>query len=473
MNGRSGVGPGTFTDESGLSYTLGFTNLQGFVTRTITQAYLPAYNLVTDARAVTNHGGATAAGGAHRHTTDAQGTHSHGGTTGLDNADHTHTGDTDVQGDHEHTYARAVPGHGRNGRRRPSGGRLRDVDNTTSDDRRRTQHNFRPTAPARRTVMRSTRTATTRTTSPSSATTPTASSWTASTRTTSTSAAAGIAEDPVSPIAVVTKIIYAGAEAAIVTAADIATAPASIRHAPGDREPARGDRRAALPVRDATRQDAVGAVSRPALAMPRVAQAPPPGVFRNATPEATPGRWYDSNIVRFRGGQLQPIGGNVALASAVVPDLPRDMLTWHDNAGVRWAAFGTDSKLFAYRFDTQALYDITPAGVGPLDPPGALDRLRPRRLRRGRLRHGAILVRYRPAGYRRHHGRSLVDGYVRRGSAGRADAGRAPVSLVPAHANGAARHRGGRADQNRGVIVTDQRHVVLLAAGGDPRKIAW
>ena len=26
---------------------------------------------------------------------------------------------------------------------------------------------------------------------------------------------------------------------------------------------------------------------------------------------------------------------------------------------------------------------------------------------------------------------------------------------------------------NRGVIVTDQRHVVLLGAGGDPRNIAW
>jgi hypothetical protein len=37
--------------------------------------------------------------------------------------------------------------------------------------------------------------------------------------------------------------------------------------------------------------------------MARVAQAPPPGVVRNATPEATPGKWYDANLVRFRGGQ--------------------------------------------------------------------------------------------------------------------------------------------------------------------------
>src|SRR4249920_904863 len=104
--------------------------------------------------------------------------------------------------------------------------------------------------------------------------------------------------------------------------------------------------------------------------MPRVPQAPPPGIVRNATPEATPGRWFDGNLVRFRGGQLQPIGGNVAQPGTAVADLPRDMLTWHDNAYVRWAAFGTDTKLYAYRFDTFTLHDITPAGVGALGPPG-------------------------------------------------------------------------------------------------------
>ena len=47
--------------------------------------------------------------------------------------------------------------------------------------------------------------------------------------------------------------------------------------------------------------------------------------------------------------------------------------TWHDNSKIRWAAYGTDDKLYAYRFDTDTCYDITPAGVGALDPPGALD----------------------------------------------------------------------------------------------------
>ena len=207
--------------------------------------------------------------------------------------------------------------------------------------------------------------------------------------------------------------------------------------------------------------------------MPRVPQAPPPGVVRNATPEATPGRWFDCNLVRFRGGQLQPIGGNVAVPGSAVSDPPRDLLTWHDNARVRWAAFGTDTKLYAYRFDTQALTDITPAGVGPLDPPGALV--------------GYGLADYGESTYGTSRDSSDIgpqdiaatmgdmwsldtfgedllvvptqDGHLYRWSP---QTPTAPAALVT-----------GAPDQNRGVIVSDQRHVVLLGAGGDPRMIAW
>ena len=207
--------------------------------------------------------------------------------------------------------------------------------------------------------------------------------------------------------------------------------------------------------------------------MPRVPQAPPPGIVRNATPEATPGRWFDCNLVRFRGGQLQPIGGNVAIVGSGVSDLPRDMLTWHDNSRVRWAAFGTDTKLYAYRFDTQVLTDITPAGVGALDPPGALD--------------GYGLGDYGAAAYGTSRdpsdigpqdiaatmgdmwsmdtfGEDLLvvptqDGHLYRWSPLTPTTPAALVAAAP--------------DQNRGVIVTDQRHVVLIGAGGDPRMVAW
>src|SRR5580765_223887 len=207
--------------------------------------------------------------------------------------------------------------------------------------------------------------------------------------------------------------------------------------------------------------------------MPRVAQAPPPGVFRNATPEATPGHWYDCNNIRFRQGQMQPIGGNVAQPGTATSDMARDLITWHDNNHVRWAAFGTDSALYAYRFDLQQLYTITPTGVGPLDPPGALV--------------GYGLADYGESTYGTARdpadigpqdisatmgdrwsmdtfGEDLLvvptqDGHLFRWSP-------ATPATLPAIVTNAP-------VMNRGVVVTDQRHVVLYGAGGDPRMIAW
>jgi hypothetical protein len=202
-------------------------------------------------------------------------------------------------------------------------------------------------------------------------------------------------------------------------------------------------------------------------------QAPPPGVVRNATPEATPGRWWDVNNIRFRGGQLQPIGGNIMQPNTGVATLPRDLLTWHDNAGVRWAAFGTDTHLYAYRFDLQQLHDITPAGVGPLDPPGA-------QVGFGLGNYGAtafgtardasdigpqdIAATQGDRWSLDTFGQDLFvvptqDGHLYRWSP------TAPATLPAIVLNAPT--------LNRGVIVTDQRHVVLLGAGGDPRNIAW
>jgi microcystin-dependent protein len=102
--GRSLLGPGTVTDQGGLAYTFGFTQMQGFVYSPITQTNLPAYNLVTDSQGSHNHTAATAGGGAHGHTMDQQGVHTHGNFTANNNVDHTHSGITDAQGVHTHGY---------------------------------------------------------------------------------------------------------------------------------------------------------------------------------------------------------------------------------------------------------------------------------------------------------------------------------------------------------------------------------
>jgi hypothetical protein len=202
-------------------------------------------------------------------------------------------------------------------------------------------------------------------------------------------------------------------------------------------------------------------------------EAPPPGIVRNGTPEATPGRWWDANNVRWRGGILQPIGGNVQLPATSVTDLPRDVITWHDNAYKRWAVFGTDTRLYAYDFSLQVLYDITPTGVGALDPPGALV--------------GFGLGDYGAAAYGTARDPADIgpqDVSANMGDKWSLDTFGELLLVVPTQDGHlfvwdpntptvAAVVVTEAPTMNRGVIVTDQRQVVLLGAGGDPRNIAW
>jgi hypothetical protein len=205
----------------------------------------------------------------------------------------------------------------------------------------------------------------------------------------------------------------------------------------------------------------------------RIPQAPPPGVFRNATPAATPGKWWDTNNIRFIGGLTQPTGGNMALPNTAVPDIPRDCITWHDNTYQRWAAYGTDTGLYAYNFNLDTLYTITPAGVGPLAPPG--------------VAVGFGMGNFGAGDFGT--ARDVSDLLPQDVSASQGDMwsmatygewlmivptqdGRL-FSWHPATPGTLPQVVPNAPLQNRGVAVTDQRSVVLLGAGGDPRNVAW
>jgi hypothetical protein len=207
--------------------------------------------------------------------------------------------------------------------------------------------------------------------------------------------------------------------------------------------------------------------------MPRPIVFPKPGIYRGATPNVSAGRWFDANMMRWRGGQAQPIGGNAALPGATFDGPPRDIKTWHDNAGVRWAAIGTDTSLFTYNFVSQETRNITPTGVGPLDPPGAYD--------------GYGLGNYSADAYGTTRdpsqigptdisatlgdwwsldlfGEDLVfvptqDGHLFRWSPLTPDTPPVLNAAAPIH--------------NRAVFITDQRAVVLIGANGDNRSVAW
>jgi len=202
-----------------------------------------------------------------------------------------------------------------------------------------------------------------------------------------------------------------------------------------------------------------------------------PGVARLATPELSRTRWWDANNVRFRQGLLLPIGGNVLYPGSVVDSAPRDLLSWTDNSGQHWAAIGTDVKLWVFNFETQTLYDITPAGVPGLGAPantldgygmGLYDQglygMPPRPRTGSSVPPPAVSPNFGDRWSMDTFGEDLLvvptqDGGLYRWSPLSPGSVAAKVTGAPVG--------------NIGVVVTDQRHVVLLGAGGDPRNIAW
>jgi hypothetical protein len=203
------------------------------------------------------------------------------------------------------------------------------------------------------------------------------------------------------------------------------------------------------------------------------AALPPPGVHRGATPELYPGSWYETNLVRFRGGQLIPIGGSVTIPGTACDTPPRDTVTWHANLLGRWCAWGTDKSLYAFRFDTQTLYNITPTGVGPLNPPGAL--------------LGWGIGNYGDENYGTQRDPSdiaVTDSSADLGDMWSIALWGQDLLIVPTQ-DGHLFHWSpttpstlpaivaNAPTQNLGVFVTDERHAVLIGAGGVERNVTW
>ena len=87
-----------------------------------------------------------------------------------------------------------------------------------------------------------------------------------------------------------------------------------------------------------------------------------PGIDKQDTEYGAEGRWTDSDMVRFRYGLPEKIGGWVKLISSTLVGVVRDLHAWTDLDGIRYMALGTDRKLYVY--SEGAAYDITPLRSG-------------------------------------------------------------------------------------------------------------
>lgn len=198
---------------------------------------------------------------------------------------------------------------------------------------------------------------------------------------------------------------------------------------------------------------------------------PPPGAWRNGTRYEAKGRWYDVNLVRWLNGRMRPVGGwqKFSLSNLATP--PRGGKAWRDNEQARWLVLGSSSGLFAH--DGGSLLEITPTGFVP----GRVDSVYG-------LGWGSGLYGSAAYGTARTSTGIVLDaatwsfdnfGEILLG-VGTSD-GRlfewTPSQFSatpPAHK---ATVTTNAPTDNTAVVVTQERHVVLLGAGGNPRKVQW
>lgn len=200
--------------------------------------------------------------------------------------------------------------------------------------------------------------------------------------------------------------------------------------------------------------------------MPFVDLQLPAGLQRNATPYDTPNRWWDVNMVRWQAGAMRPVGGWQRTTSTPFDSLARGMLVYRDNTDIRHILVGTDAKLYAE--DGGSFVDVTPTGFTPLTEIGSADGYGTGTYGTetyGTARSTPSAIFAAPAFWSMSNwGQDVIltansDGKLYYYSS--LTAAVAPVEITTAPSS------------NTAVVVTDERHVMVIGCDGQPRQIAW
>jgi hypothetical protein len=84
----------------------------------------------------------------------------------------------------------------------------------------------------------------------------------------------------------------------------------------------------------------------------------PPGINREGTQYSAEGNWYDCDLIRFRQGRPEKIGGWTKYSQNEFLGISRTLLNWSSILSANLMAIGTDKKLYV---DLGGVYhDITP-----------------------------------------------------------------------------------------------------------------
>jgi hypothetical protein len=194
----------------------------------------------------------------------------------------------------------------------------------------------------------------------------------------------------------------------------------------------------------------------------------PPGIYRNGTEYQSAGRWYDANLVRWYENTLRPMGGWRKRAGTQITGVCRGFLVWRDNSGGRWISVGTESNLYAMN-ENGTLKDISPTSFTP----GSADAISATGFGKntygsyayGTARPDLGAVAPATTWSMDTWGEYLVvcsnaDGKIYEWQLGFTTPTKAAViTNAPT--------------SNKAILVTQERILFALGAGGNPRKVQW
>ena len=200
--------------------------------------------------------------------------------------------------------------------------------------------------------------------------------------------------------------------------------------------------------------------------MPLIPLQIPKGQYRNGTEYMAQGRWRDANLIRWHEDALRPIGGWQQRGTVDLNKTVRGMLAWEDNSGNRYVAFGAHDSLTAMTAGNTT-YDITPTSF-------TTGRVTATAL----TGYGGGLYGYETYGTPRSDSGVLqrattwsLDNWGEYLLACSSDDGK----IVEWQLNGAtpAAALANAPVDNTAMMVTEERFVFALGAGGNPRKVQF
>jgi len=191
-----------------------------------------------------------------------------------------------------------------------------------------------------------------------------------------------------------------------------------------------------------------------------------PGIHRNGTDFESSNRWRDASLVRWQDGSLRPVGGWTSRKTSAFADAPRAMISWYDNSSDSYLAGGSYNKLIFITAGS-TIHDITPSGLTSGNLNGVLN------LGYGGGYYGVGNYGRTPASTEVYQeattwsldtwGEYLLacsskDGKIYEWQL---DTAVLPTALTNAPVS------------NNAMVVTEERFVFALGAGGNPRKVQW